>query len=61
MGQIRTITLHDGDMIRVELIVPSNYKYDNEERNEFIQGFDTGTASDREVERAIRKGWVRKI
>lgn len=57
----RRIQAFNGDIIEVELNMPGNYKYDDEERNDFIQGFDTGTASDKEVEMAIRKGWARKI
>ena len=57
----RKVDMSDGDIIEVALIVPGNYRYDDVDRNDFIQGFDTGTATDREVERALDKGWARKI
>ena len=60
-GSKKRIHTSNGDIIEVELIVPRNYDYSDEERNDFIQRFDTGTAFDKEIEFAIRKGWVRKI
>lgn len=61
MGLRKEIYASDGDIIEVELVIPGGYKYDDEERNDFIQGFDTGTAFDRQIEMCIKKGWVRKI
>lgn len=55
------INTSDGKIIGVELIVPSNYKYDDEDRNDFIHDFGTGTLSDGEIEEAIEKGWVRRV
>lgn len=61
MGDIRRIHLSDGDIVEVEVIVPSNYKYDDEDRNDFIHGFGVGTVSDRQVESAIRRSWARIV
>ena len=61
MKETRRIHTSDGDIIKVETIVPSNYKYDDDERNDFIHGFGVGTVSDREVERAIERGWARRV
>lgn len=43
-----------------ELIIPSNYHYDDEERNDFIQSFDTGTVSETQIDKALKKRWIRK-
>lgn len=55
------INTSDGDIIEVALVVPRNYRYDDIDRNDFIQRFDTGAAFDEEIEEALDKGWVRKI
>ena len=61
MKETRRIHTSDGDIIEVECVVPYNYKYNDEERNDFIHGFGVGTVSDREVERAIERGWARRV
>lgn len=61
MADCCRIRLSDGDIIEVELVIPPNYKYNDDRRNDFIHGFDTGTLSDAEIERALRKGWVRSL
>lgn len=61
MGMRKEIHASNGDIIEVELIIPDNYRYDDEERNDFIQGFDTGTVSDRQIEMCIKRGWVEEI
>lgn len=55
------ITLSNGDWVEVELVVPANYKYDDDYRNDFIHNFDTGTLSDSQIESALRRGWVRRV
>lgn len=44
-----------------KLYIPDDYKYDDEERNDFMQGFDTGTAFDTEIREAEKKGWVERV
>ncbi|MCI9175853.1 MAG: hypothetical protein HFH49_13100 [Lachnospiraceae bacterium] len=61
MGERKEIYASDGNIIEVELVIPDDYKYDDEERNEFMQGFVTGTAFDRQIEMCIKKGWVEEI
>lgn len=61
MGDRRRVHTSDGDIVEVELVVPRNYKYDDEDRNDFIHGFGVGTVSDREIALAIRKGWARRV
>lgn len=58
MSNIKKVRMSDGDIMEVELVL-SNYKYNNEDRNEFIHAFDVDALSDRQVESGIRKGWAR--
>ncbi len=61
MGERIKIHAANGDIIEVELVVPANYKYEDENRNDFIDGFGTGTISDSQIESAIRRGWAKKV
>ena len=60
MGDIKRVRMSDGDIMEVEVIT-SNYRYNNEERNEFIYAFDVDALSDRQIENGIRKGWARTL
>ncbi|EOS52176.1 hypothetical protein FMM75_18000 [Lachnospiraceae bacterium MD335] len=60
MSNIKKVRMSDGDIMEVELVL-SNYKYNNEDRNEFIHAFDVDALSDRQVESGIRKGWARTL
>lgn len=61
MGSRKEIYASDGDIIEVELVIPDGYRYDDEERNEFMHGFVTGTVGDKQIEMCIKKGWVERI
>ena len=61
MANRKEICTRDGDVWEVEISVPRNYKFDNEDRNQFLENWSGETASDREIEDAISKGWARKI
>lgn len=60
MGSIKRVRMSDGDIMEVEVLT-SNYKYNNDERNEFIHAFDVDALSDRQIESGIRKGWARTL
>lgn len=60
MSSIKKVRMSDGDVMEVELVL-SNYKYNNEDRNEFIHAFDVDALSDRQIESGIRKGWARTL
>lgn len=55
------VNLSNGDIVEVELVIPPNYKYNDDMRNDFIHEFDTGTLSDAEIQSGIRKGWARSL
>lgn len=55
------VNLSNGDIVEVELVIPSNYKYNDDARNDFIHEFDTGTLSDAEIQNGIRRGWARSL
>lgn len=57
MSSIKKVRMSDGDIMEVE-VVTDNYKYNNEERNDFIHAFDVDALSDKQIERGIRKGWA---
>lgn len=60
MSDTMRIQTSDGDRITVRLVVPSNYKFDDEERNDFMHRFGEGVW-EKEVERALEKGWVERV
>lgn len=53
------VNLSNGNIVEVELVIPPNYKYNDDMRNDFIHEFDMGTVSDVEIESALRRGWAR--
>ena len=55
------VNLSNGDIVEVELVIPPNYKYNDDTRNDFIHVFDTGAVSDVEIESALRRGWARSL
>lgn len=60
MSSIKKVRMSNGDIMEVE-VVTANYKYNNEERNEFIHAFDVDALSDKQVESGVRRGWARTL
>ena len=44
----------------IEVIVPNDYKYDDEERNDFIDAVCSRTVTDNQIDEALRKGWAER-